>query len=159
MARFKIWFTRPDECDRIERMALTASRPELMVGDPSSIGVAAGERQRIETASTLEERQQYDFSWLEQAVLLHRRGERAQALDIVYDAVDDLLSEGEFKQVNSLLNEVYVENLPSELLLGLLTITLAASPKLVGRSSFYAKVWYFLERVGEPADEILHGLG
>ena len=72
------------------------------------------------TIVALEERQQYDFSWLEQAVLLHRRGERAQALDIVYDAVDDLLSEGEFKQVNSLLNEVYVENLPSELLLGLL---------------------------------------
>jgi len=139
-------------------MALTAPRLDVLIGDPSSGGHFGRQQTRQESPSTLEEDVSYDFSWLQHAAELYGGGQKAAALDVVYDRVDRLLSAAEYKQLDVLFSNIFVENLPPELLLALLTVTLPAAGKLVGRLAFYDQVWYSLEQAGESADEILHGL-
>jgi len=61
-------------------------------------------------------------------------------LDSLYDRIDDLLIEGEFRQVDDELLGINISETSSVILLGYLTITLYASQSLQYRKEFFEKV-------------------
>ena len=58
-------------------------------------------------------------------------------LDEIYNKVDDLLLAGKFEEVDKLLSYIDVRNTNIDILLGWLTITLAARSKLKNRANFF----------------------
>lgn len=80
-------------------------------------------------------------------------------LDAIYESTDDALCEGRFADVDAALAALDVEAMPIVLLLGWLSITLAAAELLPSRAAFAAKVRARVERDDpEHASELLRGL-
>jgi hypothetical protein len=73
-----------------------------------------------------------------------------RALDNLYDTVDDLLLAEKFEECDRILRDVDVRTSDVHMLLGYLTITLAAHSKLPYRAAFYEQVRQELTIRGHP---------
>jgi hypothetical protein len=83
------------------------------------------------------------------------------ALDILFDHVDDMLLDGEFEQVNALIEQLDFEALGMgiDLVIGVLSITLAAAPLLPARAALYDRAVCRLEVLSPGrVDRLLSGL-
>lgn len=82
------------------------------------------------------------------------------ATDHVFNAIDRLCHEGEFKIIDSILDNLDVSKTPSYLLRGCLCITYAAKEKLERRTKFYDVAYdAIVDRRGFPvADRLLSRL-
>ena len=82
------------------------------------------------------------------------------SLDIIYDQLDNLLCENNFADCDNFLALVAAEpeRSPLEELVGVLTITLAASKKLHNRAHLRDVVHQRLLAAGQNADAALQGL-
>jgi hypothetical protein len=80
------------------------------------------------------------------------------ALDMIYDAIDNAFSSGEFEQVNQFLDSVLVPTITTDILLGILTATLSAKSKLANRPAFFTKVQAEFIARGETDPKLLQGL-
>jgi len=76
------------------------------------------------------------LKWLNQAAKLHGEGKIDAAIDLIYNHVDELLIAGDFETVNDFLPRVSLK-LPVDLLISILTITLAAHELLPNRKIFF----------------------
>lgn len=97
-------------------------------------------------------------SFIDRAIRLEARGKTSAALDLIYDQVDERLIQGAFSEVDNVLAKAETSRLSSNLLVGLLTITLPARGKLVHRAEFLDRVQRELNRRGELEDGLLIGL-
>lgn len=79
-------------------------------------------------------------------------------LDAIFDAVDTALLAGRFRECNRALASVNVDEWPTDLLVGLLSITLAASDKLSARAAFFERARRALKERGEDTADLLVGL-
>ena len=57
-------------------------------------------------------------------------GRTARALDVLFDHIDDMLCDGEFQRCDEVIQHIDLERLNTSLLVGVLSITLAAREKL-----------------------------
>jgi hypothetical protein len=81
------------------------------------------------------------------------------AIDELYSRIDKKLSSGDFSGVDSELNMVDIENTDTIMLLGWLSITLAAKEHLMRRDKFVADVRNKLERTDlNRVNALLQGL-
>lgn len=80
----------------------------------------------------------------------------------VYDVfvwVNDRLNAGSFEEVDTVVQNLLIEELDTNILLAFLTITAAASHELPGRQNFFNRVkWLFIQRGEEEIDALLAGL-
>ena len=96
--------------------------------------------------------------WLENAKELDERGDDIAAMDLVFDRVDNLLLRGDFSSVDNLLRVIDVSRYSEDLLLTILTATLAAKDKLRERTAYFQQVHETLTHRGIDADRVLVGL-
>ena len=61
-------------------------------------------------------------------------------IDIIYDRIDDLLSDGKFNEVDNMLKNLDVNRIDEDEMLSYLTITAAAKNILLNRKAFFEKV-------------------
>lgn len=80
------------------------------------------------------------------------------ALDLIYDAVDQLMRDNELERLDSILAESPVDSLSVDILLGLLTATLLARSRLPSRGAFFNAVEQSLKRRGAYEQGLLTGL-
>jgi hypothetical protein len=97
-------------------------------------------------------------SFIEHANLLASKGEIDPALDVLYDQTQELLLSGRFDKLDDALKSCHVDRLSVDIMLGILTATVAASSKLPSRKTFYQQVQIELTRQGKNAKELLAGL-
>lgn len=84
-----------------------------------------------------------------------------EAMNLVYDTMDDLLCENKFAECNSILQETDISSTSIDILVALLIITAAAKSRIPYRSEFLNKVSDELINRGESEKErdvILAGL-
>lgn len=96
--------------------------------------------------------------FLVHALQLHRLGRIDSALDLIYDNIDEMLLASKFEQVDQLLKTVDTNAYPVDILLALLTITLAAKHRLPHRSDLFSRIKATLIARGEMRDGLLVGL-
>ena len=96
--------------------------------------------------------------WLTDAVSLENAGREDEALDLVYRNVDELLRNGQFNDVETLIREVNVDDLPTDVMLGILSITLSARGHLPSRTRFVNQARILLGWRGEDVSFLLKGL-
>jgi hypothetical protein len=96
--------------------------------------------------------------FIEAATRLDKLGNTDAALDLIYDKIDKMLTEGQFSLIDSVLNDLDVEIHSVDILLGLLTSTLPAKTKLQGRKAFFLAVEQDIKRRGEWEEGLLTGL-
>jgi hypothetical protein len=92
---------------------------------------------------------------------LEDRGEIIKdSLDVIYDEIDEMLSAGKFTTCNRFLGAVIQEQERRDLsvLIGILTITLAAANKLPNRGKLKELVHKRLSAAGQNAEAALKGL-
>ena len=80
------------------------------------------------------------------------------ALDLLYDAVDDLMRRREFDRLDELLHDTTTSDLSLNVLLGLLTATLPARSRLRSRAGFFQRVDETLRARDEWQEGLLVGL-
>lgn len=80
------------------------------------------------------------------------------ALDVIFDTIDDALLDGKFKECNQALASININEWSTDLLGGILSITLAASHKLPERVAFFRKVRNAIIKRGELEPGLLDGL-
>ena len=98
----------------------------------------------------------HDF--LSRANQLASRGYIDTGIDIVYDAVDEMLRHGEFPRVDAILTETQPKEYSIDIMLALLTSTLPATHRLPARRAFYDRFETWLKTAGEYEDGLLTGL-
>ena len=59
------------------------------------------------------------------------------ALDIIYDTIDDLALSGKFEDINAAISELEPQNLEEHVIIGLLSITLPFKKHIPSRQWFY----------------------
>jgi len=81
------------------------------------------------------------------------------AIDVIFDKIDQMLTDGKFTEVDDILREIDVEKMKMVYLIGFLTITYAAHSKLVERDIFFERVSGHLEKTEpERREAVLVGL-
>ena len=82
------------------------------------------------------------------------------AMDLLYDVVDELLSAHSFPICERMLTNIDLDRLNADLLIGVLSITLPAKNALPARAQFLQRVEQRLARTLPPNQiaEFLHGL-
>jgi hypothetical protein len=96
--------------------------------------------------------------FLDRARRLDQRGRTDAALDIVYDQIDEMLLAGKVGEVDQRLANADTSRYSVDLLLALLTITLAAKPHLPSRAVFFTRADATLRARGEWEESLLVGL-
>ena len=71
---------------------------------------------------------------LERMYQLVEEGRTDTALDVLFDHIDDMLCNGEFQKCDDGIQQIDLERLDTNLLVGVLSITLAAREKLTRRA-------------------------
>lgn len=74
-------------------------------------------------------------------------GDKERKIDLLFDHVDNLLLDGKFDRVSSILDAADPRQMTTTLMVGYLSITNFASPVLSAREDF-------IRRVGEELDRI-----
>jgi hypothetical protein len=97
--------------------------------------------------------------WIDQVYSLVSRRQFDKAIDIVFAAVDDMLTNDQLDQCASLLQSVDLKRLETNLLVGLLTATLPVAARLPARTKFLDRAEARLRELA-PArvDRLLAGL-
>lgn len=81
------------------------------------------------------------------------------ALDALFQEIDDLLLEGKFDEVDARLREYNPSEVGEELAIGMLVITLAAKRKLKDREGYLQRVrTYLKDKHPNRVERILKGL-
>jgi len=82
------------------------------------------------------------------------------AMDLLYDVVDDLLSSDSFSLCDRMLTNIELGRMNADLMIGALSITLPAKSSLPARTKFLERVEQELARTLLPGDvvELLRGL-
>lgn len=80
------------------------------------------------------------------------------ALDVIFNAVDSALTAGRFRECNRALASVSVDEWPTDLLGGLLSITAAASHELPARAAFFERTRRVVIERGDDTPGLLDGL-
>ncbi len=80
------------------------------------------------------------------------------ALDVIFDAVDSALLAGRFRECNRALASVRIDEWSTDLLIGLLSITLAASHKLPARAALFESTRRVVKGRGDDTPGLLDGL-
>ena|SRR6188508_1537397 len=85
---------------------------------------------------------------------------RDDALDLLFETVDDLCYEGQFEAIEPLLKEFDVDKCSTTLAVGVLSITFAAKDELPSRADFYNRVFLAVEKAegSRKAEELLSRL-
>jgi len=84
---------------------------------------------------------------------------RGDAIYTLFDKIDLMLSGGKFSDCDRMLRNLPIEDLPTEIIGGILSITLPATPdELPSRAEFFRRVYREIERRGEDARRLLAGL-
>ena len=115
-------------------------------------------RRNIDTLQILLTRARHLENFVERAVRLDKSGKTDAALDLIYDNVDSLLSNGKYEELDLMLKNVDADLLPTDILLGLLTATLPAKTKLPSRSIFFRLTEMQIKTRAEWEEGILTGL-
>lgn len=89
---------------------------------------------------------------------LEASGRRDEALDELYDRIDDKLRAGRFSEVDQFLWMLPVDKLSLHLLIGVLTATLPGKSKLSSRTLFRQQAENVLRKRGEYRESLLAGL-
>lgn len=116
---------------------------EVFINNP--IGVRAhlcfhdGTGQQFDTSHAVDCEGLHMFD-LEPVYRMVASGEIRKASDILFEMVNDLLLAGEFKQCNDLILSADLDQLDTNLLVGLLAITCAAKEHLPGRPGLVTRV-------------------
>lgn len=88
-----------------------------------------------------------------------RNGNSDSALDILFDWIDGLLLKGEFEECDEFLRKFNLDMLNIDLMIGLLSITLAATEKLPYRKMLVKEIEARLKKiVPERVERLLRGL-
>ena len=96
--------------------------------------------------------------FLAQAKRLVDHGKIDAAIDIIFDQIDEMLLARQFERVDQILRDVECRGYSIDILLSLLTITLAAKRHLPSRPAFYDLVVSTLGERNELSDGVLIGL-
>lgn len=96
--------------------------------------------------------------FIRQAIKFDAEKKYDDALDAIYDGIDDLLIAEDFRQVDSILNAIPIGECSSFFLVGVLTITRSAKEKLASRRNFFAIAELFLQQNGRNTASLLNGL-
>lgn len=83
---------------------------------------------------------------------------RDKGLDLLYDNVDQLMKDGRFCYLNSLLYNLNAQNYSTDILIGLLVSTLPVKTKLSSRPDFLSRVKEILYWRGDWTSDLLTGL-
>jgi len=89
---------------------------------------------------------------------LDRAGETDQALDVVFDVIDDAFLDGKFTEVDQALDCFEIAKCSVGLLIGILTVTAAAESKLKKRKKFRQLVETSIRNRGRYSERLLSGL-
>ncbi len=101
----------------------------------------------------------FSTDFIRRAKILEDQGHGDLALDIIFDAIDELLHARAFAFCSSILSDVDAAQCSADVLLALLSATLPVKSKLPTRGSFFQRVERELRRRGEYEDDLLDGLG
>lgn len=94
--------------------------------------------------------------WIEEMYALVAAGETDDAIDVLFDAVDDACLEGRFDDVDVWCESIDVTKLGPDLLVAVLCITHAPKPYLSKRAALFARIHDRLyELVPDEAAELL----
>ena len=87
-------------------------------------------------------------------------GKTDEALDLLFDLIDALLSAGQVGECNRILERIDVNALDVDTMIGLLSITLSAKERLVTRRDFLERVEAKLQLAhsAHELSELLNGL-
>ena len=96
--------------------------------------------------------------FLEEAERFVQQGFIDTGIDLVYDAVDELLRGGQFALCDSILSKTQATKHSDDILLAMLTATLPASSRLASRQWFLSQVVQVLRERGELNVALLAGL-
>jgi hypothetical protein len=97
-------------------------------------------------------------SFLVRARKLEAHGNPDEALDLVYDQVDAMLSAGKLEELQEILTNVDPRLLSTSLILALLTSTLPVRKRLARRDGFFRLAAEHLKRRKDWTDDLLIGL-
>ena len=98
------------------------------------------------------------YKAIEKAVALEKEGEEDQALDLLWDVLDDELHKKDYGPIDTLLIDIDPDACTPYVLLGVLTITLPASHLLPGRTGLFSRIRDSFRGQGIDLAE-LEGLG
>lgn len=115
--------------------------------------------EEIETAAPQKDLDETPFAWLTEIYALVKAGNPDDALDILFRQIDELLVLDQASQCEDILRSIDLQKLDSNLLVGLLSITLP----IASTSTARAKVFERIERrfrldFPSRADRLLAGL-
>ena len=79
-------------------------------------------------------------------------------LDLIYEEVDTLLTQNEFKRCDSLLRRLDIRSKSTDELLGYLIVTFPARSKLLYRNQFYIEVVNLVQERKENEEGLFNGL-
>ena len=85
--------------------------------------------------------------WLSDLYMLVAENKIDPAINLLFDKIDDLLCAGEFATVDQIIQVIDLTRLDSNLLVGLLSITYAASDKLKKRDWLVSEIEKQLYRI------------
>ncbi len=94
-------------------------------------------------------------SFIRHAQRLDAQRRTDEALDLIYDSVDQLLRSNQFPELDAVIAGVAVDECSTDLLLGLLTATLPARSKLPARKDFFRAIDRSLKTRREHEDGLL----
>ena len=89
---------------------------------------------------------------------LDTSGYRNAAMDLLYERIDQVMRDGDFDVLDSVLKTLDAEHLSLDVILGVLTATLPARRRLPTRKTFFQEAERTLRARGEYDDGILTGL-
>lgn len=98
------------------------------------------------------------LSFVDVSQRLDKQDRTDEALDVVFDAIDDACLEGQFDLVDRALKQFKIEECSIGLLIGILTVTAAASSKLANRRKFRDRVETTIRNRGKFDERLLRGL-
>jgi hypothetical protein len=97
-------------------------------------------------------------SFVDRAKRLSAAGNLDSALDVIYDAIDELMKEGRFREIDDELNRLDLAEHSTDMLLGVLTATLPGKNRLPSRAKLFAAVERELGKRGDLEPGLLSGL-
>jgi len=141
--------------ERLVALISSVERKQLLQA-LESIGIEA--EQLVQFIDSLERSKHPIESFVQRACRLDELDRTDTALDLIYDSVDELLCEGKFELLNSILSHTSVNTLSVDLHLAILTATLPAISRLPSRPRFFDEVEQVLRYRGEFEEGLLSGL-
>jgi len=96
-----------------------------------------------------------DLGWLPDVYSLVDRREYETAGDLLFDKVDDLLSAGDLRRCDEMLQMVDVKRLDTNLMISFLAVTLAAKLELPSRAALVRRIEAKLEELAPERVESL----